>query len=71
MMGGALGLAVLASLADARVEQIAAAGGDRRVALTAGYHAAFLTGAIIAGIAAALSYWLLREQRREVAEAAQ
>ena len=71
MMGGALGLAILASLADARVEQVAAAGADHRAALTAGYHAAFLTGAIIAAIAAALSYWLLRESGRAVAEAAE
>ena len=71
MMGGALGLAVLASLADAWVEQITAAGGDHRVALTAGYHAAFLVGAIFAAIAAALSYWLLRERSRAAAEAAQ
>jgi len=45
-------------------------GGDHRVALTAGYHAAFLVGAIIAAIAAALSYWLLRERGGAVAEAA-
>jgi len=70
MMGGALGLAILASLADARFEQVAAAGADHRAALTAGYHAAFLTGAIIAALAAALSYWLLHESGRAVAEAA-
>jgi EmrB/QacA subfamily drug resistance transporter len=70
MMGGALGLAILASLADARVAQVAAAGSDHRAALTAGYHAAFLVGAIIAALAAALSYWLLRE-RGSVAEAAE
>jgi EmrB/QacA subfamily drug resistance transporter len=69
MMGGALGLAVLASLADARLQQLLAAGADHRAALTAGYHAAFLVGAIIAAIAAALS-WLLREQGSAVAEAA-
>jgi EmrB/QacA subfamily drug resistance transporter len=71
MMGGALGLAILASLADARLERIIAAGGDHRVALTVGYHAAFFVGAIIAAIAAALSYGLLRERGRAVAEAAE
>jgi EmrB/QacA subfamily drug resistance transporter len=71
MMGGALGLAILASLADARLVQVTAAGADHRTALTAGYHAAFLTGAIIAALAAALSYWLLRESGRAVAEAAE
>jgi EmrB/QacA subfamily drug resistance transporter len=71
MMGGALGLAILASLADARLVQVTAAGADHRTALTAGYHAAFLTGAIIAALAAALSYWLLRERSGAVAEAAE
>lgn len=70
MMGGALGLAILASLADARLEQVIAAGGDHPAALTAGYHAAFLVGAIIAAIAAGLSYWLLRERSGAVAAAA-
>jgi hypothetical protein len=54
-----------------RGEQIIAAGGDHRVALTAGYHAAFLVGAVIAAIAAALSYWLLCERGRALAEAAE
>jgi EmrB/QacA subfamily drug resistance transporter len=70
MMGGALGLAILASLADARLEQMTAAGVDHRTALTAGYHAAFLVGAIVAFLAAVLSYWLLRERSGAVAEAA-
>ncbi|HWE72488.1 MAG TPA: DHA2 family efflux MFS transporter permease subunit [Stellaceae bacterium] len=70
MMGGALGLAILASLADARLDQVTAAGADHRAALTAGYHAAFFTGTIIAALAAALSY-LLRERSGAVAEAAE
>jgi MFS family permease len=70
MMGGALGLAILASLADAKLDTIVAAGGDRRVALTTGYHAAFFVGAIIAAIAAALSYSLLQERKPAAAEAA-
>ncbi|HEX3973086.1 MAG TPA: DHA2 family efflux MFS transporter permease subunit [Stellaceae bacterium] len=70
MMGGALGLAILASLADARLDQVSAAGADHRTALTAGYHAAFLTGTIIAAIAAALSF-LLRESGGAVAEPAE
>ncbi|MGB7795542.1 MAG: MFS transporter, partial [Pseudonocardiaceae bacterium] len=40
MMGGALGLAVLASLADARTTTLTAAGVGRLAALTGGYHAA-------------------------------
>jgi EmrB/QacA subfamily drug resistance transporter len=60
MMGGALGLAVLASLADARTRALTAAGVDRLVALTDGYHAAFMVGAVFAGTAAALGALLLR-----------
>src|SRR3954468_11390137 len=55
MMGGALGLAVLASLAGARTESLQAAGAAASVALTGGYHAAFAVGAIFAAIAAAMS----------------
>lgn len=60
MMGGALGLAVLASLADARTEALRDAGVDRLAALTGGYHAAFLVGALFAATAAALAALLLR-----------
>ena len=52
MMGGALGLAVLASLAAARTGALQAAGTDALVALNSGYHAAFLAGALFAGVAA-------------------
>jgi EmrB/QacA subfamily drug resistance transporter len=55
MMGGALGLAVLASLAGARTETLNAAGAAASVALTGGYHAAFAVGAVFAAIAAAMS----------------
>ncbi len=61
MMGGALGLAVLASLADSRTGNLRAAGHERLDALTGGYHAAFLVGAIFALAAAALGGLLLRE----------
>jgi EmrB/QacA subfamily drug resistance transporter len=60
MMGGALGLAVLASLADARTETLAAAGVDRLAALTGGYHAALAVGSLLAATAAALAALLLR-----------
>jgi EmrB/QacA subfamily drug resistance transporter len=59
MMGGALGLAVLASLADARTETLTDAGVDRLAALTGGYHAAFVVGALFAATAAALGALLL------------
>jgi MFS family permease len=60
MMGGALGLAVLASLAASRTESLLASGDDRITALTGGYHAAFLVGALFALAAAALGALLLR-----------
>jgi EmrB/QacA subfamily drug resistance transporter len=60
MMGGALGLAVLASLAASRTETLAADGDGPLVALTGGYHLAFLVGALFALAAAALGAALLR-----------
>jgi EmrB/QacA subfamily drug resistance transporter len=56
MMGGALGLAVLASIAAARTDSLSASGDGTLAALTGGYHAAFLTGAafsLVAGVLAA------------------
>ena len=60
MMGGALGLAVLASLAAARSQGASGAGADAAAALNAGYHVAFLVGALFAATAAALGGLLLR-----------
>jgi EmrB/QacA subfamily drug resistance transporter len=60
MMGGALGLAVLASLAASRTETLAADGDGPLVALTGGYHAAFLVGALFAAAAAAIGAAFLR-----------
>jgi len=60
MMGGALGLAVLASLAAARTDGLLAAGADRLAALDGGYQAAFLVGACFAALAAVLGAALLR-----------
>ena len=60
MMGGALGLAVLASLAASRTDTLSAAGESEPAALTGGYHLAFLVGALFAIGAAALGAGLLR-----------
>jgi EmrB/QacA subfamily drug resistance transporter len=60
MMGGALGLAILASLAASRTESLAASGDGPLVALTGGYHVAFLVGALFAAGAAAIGVTLLR-----------
>jgi len=51
MMGGALGLAVLASLAASRSGVLLAAGEMQRVALNGGYHVAFMAGALVAAFA--------------------
>jgi EmrB/QacA subfamily drug resistance transporter len=63
MMGGALGLAVLASLAASRTESLSAGGEGAVAALTGGYHLAFLVGALFAGGAAILGAALLRPGR--------
>jgi EmrB/QacA subfamily drug resistance transporter len=60
MMGGALGLAVLASTAAARTGNLLAAGVATPAALTAGYQSAFLVGAIFALVAAVLGALVLR-----------
>ena len=62
MMGGALGLAVLASIAAARTGDSLASGAAQIAALTDGYHAAFAIGAAFAIIAAVLGFTLLRIQ---------
>jgi EmrB/QacA subfamily drug resistance transporter len=60
MMGGALGLAVLASLADARTQTLLDAGRDTLAATNGGYHAAFLLGVAFLATAAAITAFLLR-----------
>jgi EmrB/QacA subfamily drug resistance transporter len=61
MMGGALGLAVLASVAAARTDTLLADGESQVEALTGGYHAAFLLGALFAAAAATIGGLLLRQ----------
>ncbi len=60
MMGGALGLAVLASLAASRTGSLSASGDAHLAALNGGYHAALLVGAIFALAAAGVGALLLR-----------
>ena len=60
MMGGALGLAVLASLAASRTDDLLASGEGELEALTGGYHLAFIVGAAFAAAAAAIGAALLR-----------
>jgi MFS family permease len=60
MMGGALGLAVLASLAASRTHTLSVSGHGPLSSLVGGYHAAFVVGAIFAAAAAAIGALLLR-----------
>ena len=56
-IGGALGLAVLATIA---AERTASFGGTPAAAAVAGYRAAYLAGAILLAVGAGLALWLLR-----------
>ncbi len=68
-VGGALGLAVLATLATSRTGDLLASGEDTASALTGGYRLAFLVGAglVVAGIGIALT--VLRSERAPQADA--
>jgi sugar phosphate permease len=70
-VGGALGLAVLATLASGRSEDLLAAGDSAPQALTSGYHLAFAVGAalVVVGIGVALT--VLRPERVAAEQAAQ
>ncbi|HET6695806.1 MAG TPA: DHA2 family efflux MFS transporter permease subunit [Gaiellaceae bacterium] len=63
MMGGALGLAVLASLAASRTDALLASGEGQLEALTGGYHLAFVVGALFAVTAAIVGAVLLRPRQ--------
>jgi len=69
MMGGALGLAVLASLASARSHALTAAGSAPLDALTGGYNAAFIAGAGFAATAGLLGL-LLRKGNMDLSHGA-
>jgi MFS family permease len=61
MMGGSLGLAILASLAAYQTTSALAGGADQPTALLSGYHVAFAVGAIFALGAAVLAAARLQE----------
>jgi hypothetical protein len=72
-LGGALGLAVLATVANTRTANVMAAGGSTlKHALTLGFQSAFLTGAGFAVLGFVLAAVLIRgrDSRRHVEEAA-
>jgi len=62
MMGGALGLAVLASVAASRSSALRAGGDGPLAALVGGYHTAFVVGAIFAAAAATVAVFLREGQ---------
>jgi MFS family permease len=64
MMGGALGLAILASVADSRTDSLRSAGEGALEALNGGYHLAFLIGAVFAAGAALVGAVFLRPQKQ-------
>lgn len=59
-LGGALGLAIVVSLADARTNAVADTAASAAAALNSGYHVAFLTGAIFAVIGVVFAATLIR-----------
>jgi EmrB/QacA subfamily drug resistance transporter len=62
-VGGAIGLAVLATLSATRSEDLIAGGSSQAVALTDGYHLAFLIGAALVAVAIAVALTVLRQPR--------
>jgi EmrB/QacA subfamily drug resistance transporter len=69
MMGGALGLAILASLAASRTVSLLAGGAVPLEAVTGGFHAAFLVGAVFAGVAAVVGGTMLRVDTTKIQHA--
>src|SRR3712207_2783294 len=59
-VGGAVGLAVLATLSTERTESLLADGESLASALNSGYHVAYLIGAGLAAIAVAIAVFVLR-----------
>ncbi len=64
-VGGAVGLAVLATLATGRTESLAAAGEAMPAALNAGFHLAYLVGAAAMAAAIAVAVGVIRVERPE------
>jgi EmrB/QacA subfamily drug resistance transporter len=63
MMGGAVGLAALVSLADRRTGSLVASGDGALSALNSGYHIGFLLGAVFIVASAVVGATLLRVER--------
>jgi EmrB/QacA subfamily drug resistance transporter len=62
-VGGAIGLAVLATLASARTESLESGGEAAASALNSGYHLAYLIGAALVGVAIVVALKVFRTPR--------
>jgi hypothetical protein len=69
-VGGALGLAVLATLSATRTEGLADGGPVTASALTGGYHLAFLIAAVLVVAAIVVAVAVIQPEQRAEAEAA-
>jgi hypothetical protein len=62
-VGGAIGLAVLATLATERTDRLLADGESAAAALNSGFHLAYVIGAGLVGVAIVLAVTVLRPHR--------
>jgi uncharacterized membrane protein len=60
-VGGAVGLAVLATLSTQRTEDLEAAGRATAAALNSGYHLAYLVGAGLAFVSVLIAIFVLKQ----------
>jgi EmrB/QacA subfamily drug resistance transporter len=68
-VGGAVGLAVLATLSTERTERLLADGENAASALNSGYHLAYLIGAALTVVAIVVAFVVLRSPKAQGAEA--
>ena len=68
-VGGALGLAVLATLSATRTDNLLADGESRASALTGGYHLAFWIGAALVVVSFVIAVTVLKPEPTRVASA--
>jgi EmrB/QacA subfamily drug resistance transporter len=68
-VGGALGLAVLATVSATRTDHLKSAGKATASALTGGYHLAFLIGAALCLAALAVAVTVIQSEKKAAAEA--
>jgi predicted MFS family arabinose efflux permease len=66
-VGGAIGLAVLATLASERTDKLLAGGASHDAALNSGYHLAYLIGTALVAVAVAVALAVLRPEPRAAA----